>query len=273
MKAQTPRVLDRHEVQGIGDYAAFRELLEDGIALLIHKPAGLTSFDVVYRARRWSGIRKMGHAGTLDPAAAGLLILLTAKATKWQQKFMQMEKDYLATILLGVATETWDLNGEVTERKKVPEVSREEIAGLLDGHFSGEIEQVPPAYSALKRGGIPGYKRARRGEQVLMPPRKVTIYAIELVDYVSPEVTLKLRCSSGFYVRSLAHDIGRLIGCGAALKSLLRTQIGPYHLEDAVTLDELTEWLNQHKHGGELSKSKGASSWRGASNPKGRLAP
>ena len=211
---------------------------------MIVKPPGMTSFDVVRQVRRSIGVRKVGHAGTLDPAATGLLILLTGRATRWQSEFMNLEKEYRATILLGVVTNTLDLESEVTERKNVPEIAKNEVSSLLADHFSGEIEQVPPAFSALKRGGVPSYRRARRGEQVTLNPRKVTVHAIDLEAFLLPEITVRLRCSSGFYVRSLARDIGQAIGCGGTLKSLVRTRIGPYHLDDAMSLDELVEELS-----------------------------
>ncbi len=208
------------------------------------KPAGMTSFSVVHRIRKLIGIRKVGHAGTLDPAATGLLILLTGKATRSQSEFMGLEKEYLATILLGVETTTWDLDGQVTVEKQVPQISKAEITNLLADRFTGEFEQVPPAFSAIKQEGVPSYRRARSGVQVSLKPRKVAVYGIEIEDWSHPEVTIRLRCSSGFYVRSLAHDIGKAFNCGGTLKRLIRTAVGPYKLDDAFGLDELTDKLD-----------------------------
>jgi tRNA pseudouridine55 synthase len=211
---------------------------EAGTAILINKPAGITSFDVVYRIRKLIGVKKVGHAGTLDPAATGLLILLTGKGTRTQDQFMGLDKEYQATILMGVETTTWDLDGEITGKQAVPELDKTDVERIFSDQFTGEFEQVPPAYSALKVNGIPGYKLARRGRMVNLAPRRVTVQRIEIMDWSWPEFTVKVHCSSGFYVRSLAHDIGAVVGCGGVLKQLVRTRIGPYQLTDAFELDE-----------------------------------
>ena len=221
---------------------------EAGAVLLVNKPPGMTSFGVVRRVRKIIGVRKVGHAGTLDPAATGLLILLTGQATHRQREFMALEKEYRATILLGLQTTTWDLDGEVIARSDVPLMNREELANLLADRFTGEIEQVPPAFSAVKQGGIPSYRRARRGQSVALKPRKVTVSSIEIEAWAWPEFTLRLRCSSGFYVRSLAHDIGQAIGCGGTLKKLVRTAVGPHRLDEALDLDVLAAKLSPCQH-------------------------
>ncbi len=230
----TPRPLTVDDDLGAADYHA-------GVALLVNKPAGLTSFAVVSRIRRLTGVKKVGHAGTLDPAATGLLIVLTGKATRRQQDFMGMDKEYLATIRLGVETDTWDLDGRIVDRKPVPDLRTEDLESLLEDKFSGEFLQVPPAFSAVKRDGVPSYRRARRGKEVILEPRAVRVDYAEITDWNPPEFTLKVGCSSGFYVRSLAHDIGESLGCGGVLSRLVRTRIGPYRLEDAVDLDQLAE--------------------------------
>ena len=216
-----------------------------GAALLINKPSGITSFGVVRQVRKLIGVQKVGHAGTLDPAATGLLILLTGKATRSQSEFMALDKEYSAQILLGVETTTWDLDGEVIEKKAVPLIKKTDLEALVADRFSGEIDQIPPAFSAVKQQGVPSYRRARRGQPIKLESRKVRVHEIEIQDWTSPEITLRVSCSSGFYVRSLAHDIGAAIGCGGTLKQLVRTRIGPHHLKEALSLDELAVKLSQ----------------------------
>ncbi len=214
---------------------------EAGTALLIDKPPGITSFGVVNRVRKLLKVKKVGHAGTLDPAATGLLILLTGKGTRSQDDFMGLDKEYLATILMGVETTTRDMDGEVISRKPVPDIYRSEFENLLKTRFTGEFNQTPPAFSAIKQNGVPAYKRARQGQKVELKPRRVRVDRIEITRWELPEITFMVKCSSGFYVRSLAHDIGEAQQCGAALKKLIRTQIGPHRLEDAFNLDEFAE--------------------------------
>ncbi len=216
---------------------------ESGAAILIDKPAGITSFDVVYRVRRLLGVKKVGHAGTLDPAATGLLILLTGKGTRSQAQFMGLDKEYLATILLGTETTTCDMEGEIVSQLQVPEMEIAEFSELLDNRFKGLIDQIPPAFSAIKVNGVRSYKKARRGQPVELKARQVRIDEIEVIGYNWPEVELRMLVSSGFYVRSLAHDIGQIVGCGGTLKCLRRTRIGDCDISQSVTLDELAETL------------------------------
>jgi tRNA pseudouridine55 synthase len=232
----TPRVLSRNDDLGSVDFSA-------GAAILMDKPAGITSFGLVARLRRITQVRKIGHAGTLDPAATGLMILLTGPATRSQAQFMGLDKEYLATILLGIETDTWDLDGQILHQADASQVTPQQVQEILQTHFQGEIEQVPPAYSALKVGGVPSYSLARKGKAVALQPRRVTIHSIVMEQWSPPEVTLRLSCSSGFYVRSLAHDLGQHLSCGATLKSLVRTRIGPYHLEEAFKLAEIATSL------------------------------
>lgn len=235
-----PKVLRRSdEVKGID--------FEAGAAVLVDKPAGMTSFGVVARLRRLMQVRKIGHAGTLDPSATGLLILLTGKATRSQAAFMGLDKEYLAGILLGITTDTLDLEGQITHQAEIVEVSREQVQTVLEQQFSGSFQQYPPAYSALKVGGVPSYKLARKGKAVDLKARPVTVHNLKLEQWSPPELTLRVACSSGFYVRSLAHDLGQALGCGAALKSLVRTQVGPYHLEEAFKLEELGALLSTRR--------------------------
>lgn len=244
MEIALPALLTRNDPLQGADFEA-------GIILPVDKPAALSSFDVVHRIRRWCRVRKVGHSGTLDPAATGLLLLLTGKATRQQSSFMRLDKEYLATILLGVETNTWDLDGEIIARRQIPEIRRETIVALLNNQFTGEFEQTPPAFSALKVGGVPSYRLARRGQASTPTPRRVIVHGIELQAWAPPEFTIKLSCSSGFYVRSLAQDVGQSLACGAVLKKLIRTRIGDYRLEDAWRLDELEQILKTQ----QLTKS------------------
>lgn len=212
-----------------------------GAVLLVDKPSGITSFGVVRQVRKLTGVKKVGHAGTLDPAATGLLIILTGKSTRRQDAFSGQDKEYLATIRLGIETTTWDMDGEVIETKPVLNLERRHLAELLTEHFTGEIDQIPPAFSAIKKQGIPSYRLARKGERVELEPRRVSLYRADIVEWNPPDFTLRICCSSGFYVRSLAHDIGKTLGCGGTLSRLIRTKIGDYRLEEAFELAELRE--------------------------------
>lgn len=232
LEKSTYLILDQNEFPADLDF-------DDGAVLLIAKPAGMSSFGVVSRVRRICRARKAGHAGTLDPTASGLLLVLTGKATRLQHQFMDLEKEYQATILLGCVTDTDDLEGRVLRRSPFDFVNRGRIIQLLSTEFLGERLQTPPIYSALKIAGKPAYRRARRGEAVTPQLRYVKLLECEVQAWNPPEVTLRLRCSSGFYVRSLARELGEKLGCGGTLKSLSRTRIGSFHLERALSLDEL----------------------------------
>ncbi len=212
--------------------------------LNIDKPGGLTSHDVVQRVRWLSGQKRIGHAGTLDPLATGVLLLCLGQATRVVRFLQAMPKLYQATIRLGVETDTYDADGRVVARQTVPPLHKAQIAAMLD-RFQGNIDQVPPMYSALKRNGQPLYKLARAGRVVERPPRRITIYTINLLQWHSPDLTVTVRCSAGTYIRSLAHDLGATIGCGAHLIELSREAVGAFHRQDAVTLANLegaTSW-------------------------------
>ena len=203
--------------------------------LLIDKPAGITSFDVVRRVRRALKVRKVGHLGTLDPFATGLLPLALEEATKLAQFLLEEPKTYLATLKLGVETDTQDLTGRVTaESDRLP--SPEEVHQAAT-RFVGEIEQVPPSYSAVHHQGERLYKLARRGEAVEVPPRQVVIYRLEVMEAALPQVTVRVECGKGTYIRTLAHDLGRALGCGAHLVALTRLAVGAFRLEEALPLD------------------------------------
>lgn len=206
-------------------------------ALLLDKPLGESSNAVLQRAKRLLGAQKAGHAGTLDPLASGLLIALFGEATKFAALLLDSEKEYLATLKLGETTATGDAEGKVLQRKEVS-VTEHAIREALN-RFRGEIEQVPPMHSALKRDGTPLYKLARRGESVERAPRRVRILNLELIGYRSPAAELCVRCSKGTYVRTLAEDIGAALGTGAHLSALRRTGSGRFRVENAVTLPAL----------------------------------
>lgn len=212
--------------------------------LLINKPQGPTSHDIVDEVRKITGIRKVGHAGTLDPFAEGLLILLVGREeTRQQQKFMGMDKVYEATFVLGEERDTGDLTGKPIGSKfpiSDNQTPKEEIQKTLK-KFTGDIEQVPSTYSAKKIRGKKAYELAREGKEVELKPKKVTVYKLELLDYKWPKLKIKTKVSSGTYIRALARDIGRELGVGAYVTELRRTKIGEYKLEDATTIDELKQ--------------------------------
>jgi len=213
---------------------------EGGEILNVFKPRGWTSFDVVKKVRHLLGVKKVGHAGTLDPFATGVLLVCTGKATKKVSTLMALEKEYVGVMELGKMTDTLDVTGTVVEQKPVPSVTFEEIRQTV-GEFVGAILQAPPAYSALKVGGRRLYELARKGEAVSPTPRPVEIYAIDVLDVTLPEIVIRVRCGKGTYIRALARDIGERLGTVAYLRALERTAVGPYRVEDALRLAELEE--------------------------------
>ncbi len=211
--------------------------MPDGI-LIIDKPPGMTSHDVVDEVRRLVGMRKVGHAGTLDPMATGVLVLCLGQATKVVKYLMDSDKVYEAHIRLGVTTDTHDAQGKIVSTSEV-DITESEVREALSS-FVGQIQQVPPLYSALKYHGTPLYKLARRGIKVELKPRSVQIYEIELLDWAPPCLTIKVVCSAGTYIRALARDLGERLGCGAHLAHLIRLASGRFTLREAVSLEELT---------------------------------
>ncbi len=214
----------------------------DSEILLIDKPAGMSSFGVVARVRRVlseiAGKKvKVGHTGTLDPFATGLLILLAGKGTKRSNEFLKLDKWYEATIRLGAISTTGDVEGEICDND-ANEVKLEEIENILP-NFLGEIEQRVPIYSAVKINGERAYKLARKGANVEMPVRKVSIYTLEILSYRWPELRIRCHVSSGTYIRTLGEDIGKTLGVGGYLTELRRIQVGEYKVEDAKTLEDL----------------------------------
>jgi tRNA pseudouridine55 synthase len=207
-------------------------------AVLLDKPVGISSNKALQQAKQLFGAAKAGHAGTLDPLASGLLIVLFGEATKFAGPLLEDDKEYLATLKLGEKTATGDAEGEVIERKAV-QVSEPDLFRVLQS-FKGEIEQVPPMHSALKRGGVPLYALARKGETVAREARRVRITELEKVEFNRPHLVLRVRCSKGTYVRTLAEDIGEALGTCAHLAALRRTASGRWRVEDAVSLDALS---------------------------------
>jgi tRNA pseudouridine55 synthase len=232
----------------------------DGI-LNINKPQGWTSHDVVAKVRRLLGQRQVGHAGTLDPLATGVLLVCAGQATRVSEYLMDGQKVYRAVARLGVTTDTYDIDGEITSRSPVPALSRADLLAVLTS-FIGALLQRPPAYSAIKQAGVPAYRKARRGEAVELPARPVTIHGIELLDVPGAseapgtwgdQLTLEVTCDPGTYIRSLTHDLGQALGCGAVLIQLTRLRSGQFTVEDASDLDELiadaaTGDLARHLH-------------------------
>ena len=207
--------------------------------LAFYKPKGMTSFEVVRRVKRELGLRKVGHAGTLDPLAEGLLIILTGSKTKMMESFLKMEKEYLATLRLGVTSRSHDLETEIVERASEISFSEEELARVLS-RFTGKIEQVPPDFSATWVDGKRAYHLARKGVEFELKPKPVVISEISVESYTSPILKIRVVCSSGTYIRSLARDIGDDLGCGAVLVGLVRTRIGAYRAEDALRLEDMS---------------------------------
>jgi tRNA pseudouridine55 synthase len=211
----------------------------DGI-LNINKPSGKTSFDVVTMVKRWTGEKHVGHAGTLDPAATGVLPVCIGQATRLIEYLMDTRKTYLAEVELGVTTDTYDMEGKVTRRADVSGIKREQVDKALDS-FRGQIMQTPPMYSALKHQGKPLYELARAGVEIERKARPAMIYSIEMKDWQLPLVTIEVVCGKGTYIRSLAHDLGQLLNCGATLKNLSRLTCGVFDIAGSITPDELEE--------------------------------
>lgn len=218
-------------------------IFEEGQVLLIDKPIEWTSFDVVRKIRNLVRIKKVGHAGTLDPLATGLLIVCTGKFTKRINEYMAQEKEYTGSFTLGATTPTYDLESEPVNFKDINPVSDQDVFNATT-QFIGEILQVPPAHSAIKIGGKRVYELARQGKEVKIEPRKIVIKEFEIAKIEMPVVFFRVVCSTGTYIRSLANDFGEALGCGAYLSSLCRTRIGDSMLQDAKTM---IEWENEIK--------------------------
>jgi tRNA pseudouridine55 synthase len=211
--------------------------------LVVDKPTGMTSHDVVQVIRKGSKIRRAGHTGTLDPRASGVLVVLIGPAVRLSEYVSASDKRYQAVILLGTTTDTYDADGKTTSSSPV-EVTEEQFETELQ-KFVGQIEQVPPPYSAVKVQGRKAYEMARKGEEVELEPRLINVYSLELLEWAPPEVVIDVNCSSGTYVRSLVHDLGARLGCGATLTGLRRTKSGRFTLRDAVPLRKLNEAFSE----------------------------
>lgn len=219
-----------------------KNIFEEGQVLLINKPLEWTSFDVVKKIRNLVRIKKVGHAGTLDPLASGLLIVCTGKFTKRINEYMAQEKEYTGTFTLGAITPTYDLESQPQQHLDYAHLDEATINEATK-RFIGEIQQVPPIHSAIKIGGKPVYKLARKGAVIELEPRRVFIKEFEITNIKLPEVGFRVICSTGTYIRSLANDFGQALGVGAYLSCLCRTRIGDLLLKDAMGMKEAEEWI------------------------------
>jgi tRNA pseudouridine55 synthase len=220
--------------------------------LNINKARGMTSHDVVARVRRITGQRKVGHAGTLDPMATGVLLLCLGKATRVSEYLMANDKVYHARVQLGITTETYDIEGQITGRAEIDHVTRAQVEHELE-MLTAISEQVPPMYSAIKHKGAPLYRLARRGETVTRKARTIEIERLDLLEWSPPQLQLEIHCSKGTYVRSLAHDLGQRLGCGAHLTGLVRVSSGRFHIQEAATVEDVERATAQGQLGQLLS--------------------
>lgn len=212
---------------------------QNGQLLLINKPLGWTSFDVVNKLRYKLKIKKIGHAGTLDPLATGLLIICTGKMTKQIDSFMGLEKEYTGTFVIGQTTPSFDLETEVSDPVDITAITGQAIRDAAQS-LTGKISQLPPAHSAIKIDGKRAYKFARQGKEVELKPREVEVVEFEITSVALPNINFRIVCSKGTYIRSLARDLGEKLGVGAYLSQLCRTRIGNFKLEDSVSIDDVT---------------------------------
>lgn len=213
--------------------------------LNVDKPAGMTSHDVINKIRRGLRVKKVGHAGTLDPMATGVLVVCLGMATRLSEYVMPSTKGYRARVYLGNTTDTYDADGDTLTERDATHITRDAVAESLV-QFTGQIDQLPPMYSAIKKDGKKLYELAREGKTIERDPRSITIYDLTLIDWQPPEFTLDVVCSAGTYIRSLAYDIGETLGVGAHLSGLIRTASGAFHVDSAVSLDALlgdSEWM------------------------------
>lgn len=222
-------------------------IFQEGQVLLINKPLEWTSFDVVRKIRNAIKIKKVGHAGTLDPLATGMLILCTGKFTKRINEYMAQEKEYTGTFTLGATTPTYDLESEPQDFKDYSSVTPELLQTIAQ-QFTGEILQVPPMHSAIKKDGKRVYELARQGITIELEPRKITIREFEITAIELPVVHFRVVCTTGTYIRSLANDVGKAAGCGAYLSSLCRTRIGQFTLDKSMTMEQALEWVKEMKN-------------------------
>ncbi|MCK5178847.1 MAG: tRNA pseudouridine(55) synthase TruB [Candidatus Omnitrophica bacterium] len=208
--------------------------------IVVNKPDGITSHDVVARVRKKFKIKRVGHAGTLDPLATGVLVILVGKATKLFSKFVAFDKAYRATLILGTATTSADIEGKIIEQKSYDHIERKQVEDVFQG-FVGDIEQVPPMVSAVKMAGRKLYQLARKGIEVERKARRIRIDCLNIEEFSPPEVKFYLECSKGTYVRQLAEDAGKALGCGACISQIQRTKVGVFSIEEAVNIEDLNE--------------------------------
>src|SRR6266487_181574 len=211
----------------------------DGI-FNINKPTRMTSHDVVAKIRRFLKQKRVGHAGTLDPAASGVLPICVGQATRVAEYLSESGKAYQAEVIIGAATDTYDSEGAITAKASTTDLTLARIEETLS-HFLGLQIQVPPVYSAIKLQGQPAYKRARAGEDITLEPRPIVFYSLKVIDWIPPRLTLAIECSKGTYIRSLAHDLGMQLGCYAYLDALTRTRSGPFKLSESISLEQLAD--------------------------------
>lgn len=225
---------------------------QEGEILYIDKPLRFTSFDVVNKIRytlcRTLKVRKLkvGHAGTLDPMATGVMIVCTGRSTKQIEEFQYHDKEYVATLRLGATTPSYDLEKEINAYYPTEHITREKVEEVLQ-QFRGTIEQIPPSFSAIKIGGVRAYEMARKGRDVELKPKTLVIDEIELLDYSMPYITIRVVCSKGTYIRALARDIGQALQSGAHLTALKRTRIGDVTLDKCLSLEDFPQWLSQQE--------------------------
>ncbi|VGO12313.1 tRNA pseudouridine synthase B [Pontiella desulfatans] len=212
----------------------------DGI-LLVDKPSEWTSHDVVAKIRNHFKLSKVGHGGTLDPLATGLLVVLIGKGTKLSDRIMGGDKVYEGTIHLGITTNSQDADGEVLEEKDASHITREQVEEAIAQNLMGDIEQIPPMVSAIKKNGVPLYKMARKGQEIEREPRKITIFDFDVLEFENPLVKFRVKSTKGTYVRTLAHDLGNILGVGGSLDALRRTGSGPLSIDKAHTMEEILE--------------------------------
>ena len=234
-----------HRINRINKYVVMFNF-EEGELLLIDKPLKWTSLDVVKKIRNTIRIKKVGHAGTLDPLATGLLIVCTGKMTKKINDFQEMPKEYTGTFVIGQTTPSHDLETEVSTKKNIQHITEKDINEIVK-MFQGPVLQVPPAHSAIKKDGQRVYIKARAGEQVELSPREVVIHKLEVTQFTPPHIHFRLACSKGFYVRSLARDFGEALGVGAYLSELRRTRIGDHSVDNAMNIEDFVKSLEEWK--------------------------
>lgn len=208
--------------------------------ILVNKPVGITSFKLVYIIKKKLNVKKVGHCGTLDPLASGLMIVLVGKYTKLQEKFMKQDKVYLATIKLGIKTDSGDLDGKIISQSDYSHIKKIDIKNALNS-FIGKISQIPPMYSALKVNGKKLYELARKGITIERKSREITIYNIDFLDFKKDTFSIRIKCSSGTYIRTLAEDIGKKINTDTVLINLVREEIGNYKLSSAINIDDIKQ--------------------------------